>query len=111
MPADQKPIPARRSTVPERIVGALILAIVTVVFFGFAIQKLPSSTMVQEVTEYVNEPALWVTTQVFPYGQHSGPGEQDWDYVYWPANILIYFLFWYIIITMLWSTRRTVYRG
>jgi hypothetical protein len=109
MANDGKAISVQKSTVPERIVGALVLAIVTVVFFGFGVQKLPSSTMVQEVTEAVGKPALWVTQAVFPEGQHNGPGVEYWDWVYWSSGILIYTLFWYIIVTMLWSTRRTVY--
>lgn len=112
MPLDEKKsISVRKSTVPERMVGALLLAVMTVVFFGFAVQKLPGSTMLQEITQFANEPAQWTTLQVFPYGQHSGPGEQYWDYVYWPAGILIYFFFWYFVVSMMWTTRRKVYRG
>jgi hypothetical protein len=106
---DKKSISVRKSTVPERMVAALLLAVVTVVFFGLAVQHLPGSTMLQEVTQFVNGPAQWATMQIFPYGQHSGPGEQYWDYVYWPAGILIYSVFWYFIVSMMWSTRRKVY--
>lgn len=109
MPYDQQPVAKQRSTVPARIIFALVLAAATVVFFGFAIPMLPSTTMTQEVTAAVNTPALWVTRFVFPDGQHSGPGALYWSWVYWPAGVVIYSIFWFIILSMLWSTRRTVY--
>ena len=110
MPRDEKPaISVRKSTVPERLLGALLLAVITVVFFTIVVKYLPGSTMLQEVTAFANAPAQWATTQVFPYGQHSGPGEQYWDYVYWAAGILIYSIFWFFILSMMWSTRRKVY--
>lgn len=109
MPYDQQPVSVKRSPVPGRILVSLILGSLTVIFFGLVVQKLPSYTIVQEVTEYSNIPALWLTRFIFPDGPHSGAGLQYWTPVYWTSGILIYTIAWFIVISMLWSTRRTVY--
>jgi hypothetical protein len=109
MSRDQEPISRQRSPVPGRILGGIVLGILTVVFFGIVVQKLPSYTIVQEVTEYSTLPALWVTHLILPDGPHSGAGLQFWNPVYWASGIVIYSLFWFIVLSLLWGTRRTVY--
>jgi hypothetical protein len=107
---EQRSMPKLRSTIPERVVGALLMAGATVTFFGFGVNKVTGSDMLQEITEASTTPALWITNLIFPEGPHSGLGAQYWNYVYWPADVLFYTFVWFVLITMLWSTRRTVYK-
>jgi|HubBroStandDraft_5_1064220.scaffolds.fasta_scaffold922617_1 hypothetical protein len=106
---ENKSMPVKRSTLPTRIIGALLLAGATVGFFGVGVNQVSGSTMLQEVTEGASAPAMYVTRLIFPYGQHSGLGAQYWNWVFWPVDVLFYTIVWFIVITMLWSTRRTVY--
>jgi hypothetical protein len=106
---EQKSMPRRKSTLPVRIVGALVMGGLTVAFFGFGVNKVTGSDMLQEITEFSTTPALWITNLIFPNGPHSGLGLQYWNWVYWPSGVLFYTLVWFILITMLWRTRRTVY--
>jgi hypothetical protein len=107
--SENKSMPVKRSTLPTRIIGALLLAGATVGFFGVGVNQVSGSTMLQEVTEGASAPAMYVTRLIFPYGQHSGLGAQYWNWVFWPVDVLFYTIVWFIVITMLWSTRRTVY--
>lgn len=109
MPYDQQPVSVRRSPIPARLLFAVLLGTVTVVFFTLVVPKLPSFTITQEVTGYVAIPALWLTRFIFPDGPHSGAALQYWGSVYWGSGILIYSIFWFFVLSMLWGTRRTVY--
>lgn len=65
--------------------------------------------MLQEVTQGAMWPENFVTNLVFPLGPHSGIGMQYWNYVFWPSGVLFYAIIWFIIISMLYNSRRTVY--
>ncbi|HTV16572.1 MAG TPA: hypothetical protein VME68_17765 [Acidobacteriaceae bacterium] len=93
----------RRSPVPARFVISLLLGAATVGFIGFSATRLSYSILISEVTTYAQQPGLMLA-RLF------NPTPPPWGLLFVSCSIGIYTIAWFIVLTMVWSTRSNVVR-
>lgn len=84
--------------------GILTAGIVEVV------ARTPRYEVLTELSGYFLAPANYIARLVFPTGPHAGPGLQNWNYIYYSADIAFFTLSWLIVLSALWSTRSRLIR-
>lgn len=93
----------RRSTAPARFVISLLLGAATVGFISFASARLVFSTLISEVTTYAQQPGMMIA-------RWFNPTPPPWGLLYVGCSIAVYTVAWFIVLTMVWSTRSGVVR-
>ncbi|HLJ79623.1 MAG TPA: hypothetical protein VKT75_19560, partial [Acidobacteriaceae bacterium] len=68
------------------------------------IARTPRYDVLIELSGYFLAPANYVAKLVFPTGPHAGDGLQNWNYVYYSADIVFFTLSWLIVLTALYGT-------
>jgi hypothetical protein len=91
-------MPAMRSTVPARLILSLVLGGVTVGALKVASVNLAWSTMLNEVTNAMMTPGQAIERMFI-----ATP--QPWDTPFILLTAGVYFVVWFIILAMVWSTR------
>ncbi|HSY02393.1 MAG TPA: hypothetical protein VK819_09555 [Acidobacteriaceae bacterium] len=91
-------MPATKSTVPARLILSLVLGGVTVAAIKLASVNLAWSTMLNEVTNWMMTPGETIERMFI-----TAP--QPWDTPFILVTAGVYFVVWFIILAMVWSTR------
>lgn len=93
----------RRSTAPARFVASLLLAGATVGFIGFSATRLTSSILLSEVTTFAEQPGMKIARLI-------DPTSMPWGNLDVGCSFAFYVVAWFIVLTMVWSTRSGVVR-
>jgi hypothetical protein len=91
-------MPATKSTVPTRLILSLIFGAITVGAIKLASVNLAWSTMLNEVTNAMIAPGQAIERMFID-------APVPWDTPFVLISIGIYFVAWFIILAMVWSTR------
>lgn len=93
----------RRSPVPARFVISLLLGAATVGLIGVSATRLSSSILISEVATYAQQPGMMIA-RLFD------PAPPPWGLLFVGCSIGVYTIAWFIVLTMVWSTRSGVIR-
>jgi hypothetical protein len=97
-------MPATKSTIPVRLILSLIFSGITVGAIKLASVNLAWSTMLNEVTN-----AMMTPGQAIERAMIDAP--VPWDTPFVLISVGIYFVAWFIILAMVWSTRSGTQRA
>lgn len=97
-------MPATKSTVPIRLFLSIILGGVTVGALKVASVNLAWSTMLNEVTNAMMTPGQAIERAMFNAGT-------PWDMPFILITFLIYFVAWFIILSLIWGTQSSTQRS
>jgi hypothetical protein len=89
-----------------RVLSSVVLGCLSVGVIAAVGYFVPYSAVRTLFTDVASFPAFLIARIFYPEGVHTGAGVPTWGFVFFIANVLVYSVVWWLVLTGLAWTRR-----